>query len=449
MANLPVPGLDFNMPGIGGGGSGAVGGSSGNRPQSSGKPTVSGDAIVKYAMSFVNKVPYVFGGTTPAGWDCSGFVQYVFNHFGVSLPRLAGDQARAGRPVSKGSMRPGDLVFFEVGAGGTGAGSRADHVGIYIGPGKMVNAPHTGAMTRVDPIWSTFTHARRFVGAGSGGFDGRNGKQDRNSDTSAGNGAGGAGGIGAGTEADVVAAALSGGVMGATIGGNTGGAGSGGSGGNGSGGSSWSGKGAMGGAQLLSTLRRAGFSGTALQTAWAVAMAESGGRPGAHVRDSDDNSYGLFQINMLGSMGPARRAQYGLKSNSDLYDPLTNAKIAYQMSGGGRNWGPWGAYTNGSYKQYMNDVPGYEKGAFRIDGDQLAMVHNDEMILKADVARAVRSSLTGVRDSGGRGGVTLIFRDGAIRIGSAGSDDQAKRFGRQVVDAITNDDRIKRLQAGV
>jgi hypothetical protein len=102
-------------------------------------------------------------------------------------------------------------------------------------------------------------------------------------------------------------------------------------------------------------LRKAGFKGKALETAYAVMMAESGGNPRAHNPNAStgDNSYGLFQINMLGNLGPARLKQYGLKSNEDLFDPLTNARVAFRMSGGGKNWQPWSAYKNGSYQQYL------------------------------------------------------------------------------------------------
>lgn len=114
--------------------------------------------------------------------------------------------------------------------------------------------------------------------------------------------------------------------------------------------------GPIGNQGLVDLLRSAGFSGQGLRTAYAVAMAESGGRPTAHNTNAKtgDNSYGLFQINMLGRMGPARRKQYGLSSNDDLLDPAANARVAFQMSGGGSNWGPWSTYKSGAYKKYLN-----------------------------------------------------------------------------------------------
>lgn len=117
---------------------------------------------------------------------------------------------------------------------------------------------------------------------------------------------------------------------------------------------SFSGGVTKGGKQLYDILTKAGFKGDALRRAWAVAMAESGGRSNAHNPNAKtgDNSYGLFQINMLGALGPARLKQYGLSSNEQLFDPLVNAQIAYKMSGGGKNWKPWSAYKNGASEKF-------------------------------------------------------------------------------------------------
>jgi cell wall-associated NlpC family hydrolase len=119
--------------------------------------------------------------------------------------------------------------------------------------------------------------------------------------------------------------------------------------------------------RLSDTLAAAGFKGKALQTAFGIAKRESGGRPDAFNPDTStgDQSYGLFQINMLGSMGPARRRQFGLKRNEDLFDPVRNAKAAYRMSNGGKDFGAWGigpnAYRSGAGMEtiapYLNRVP--------------------------------------------------------------------------------------------
>ena len=111
---------------------------------------------------------------------------------------------------------------------------------------------------------------------------------------------------------------------------------------------------------LVAVLKAAGFTGEALSIAYGVAKAESGGRANAKSHPSllKDDSYGLFQINMLGNLGPARRKTHGLSSNEDLYDPATNARVAYAISKGGTNWSPWSAYTNGRYKERLGPSGG-------------------------------------------------------------------------------------------
>jgi hypothetical protein len=79
----------------------------------------------------------------------------------------------------------------------------------------------------------------------------------------------------------------------------------------------------------------------------------------AHNRNSNtgDNSYGLFQINMIGSLGPARLKQFNLKNNKELFDPYTNAKIAFHMSNGGKNWSAWNGITSKT-REYLAQFPG-------------------------------------------------------------------------------------------
>lgn len=86
-------------------------------------------------------------------------------------------------------------------------------------------------------------------------------------------------------------------------------------------------------------LKKVGFAGKSLEMAVAIAYYESTFRPASLNRSS--NCYGLFQINMTGSLGEARREKYGLSSNEDLFNPMINASIAYKMSNGGKNWSAW------------------------------------------------------------------------------------------------------------
>jgi|688.fasta_scaffold06432_36 hypothetical protein len=99
--------------------------------------------------------------------------------------------------------------------------------------------------------------------------------------------------------------------------------------------------------ELVALLKAVGFEGKALREAWAVAKKESTGRPLAHNGNAStgDNSYGLFQINMLGELGEERRKKFGLDSNAELLNPVVNAQIAYHMSGGGDNWSAWKGMT--------------------------------------------------------------------------------------------------------
>ncbi|MGZ6825276.1 MAG: transglycosylase SLT domain-containing protein, partial [Mycobacteriales bacterium] len=98
---------------------------------------------------------YVYGGSAPGGFDCSGLVQWTYGRLGVTLPRTAEEQGRVGTPVSPADARPGDLVWFQ-------HPGRDDHIGIYVGDGKWVVAPHTGAKVRVEPVdLSAATSIRR------------------------------------------------------------------------------------------------------------------------------------------------------------------------------------------------------------------------------------------------------------------------------------------------
>jgi hypothetical protein len=112
---------------------------------------------------------------------------------------------------------------------------------------------------------------------------------------------------------------------------------------------------------LADMLELVGFKGNSLKTAWAVVMRESRGNSGSHNKTSStgDNSYGLFQINMIGNLGEIRREKFGIKSNAELLDPVTNAQAAFYMTNRGTNFGSWGlgpdAYDGTSSESAVTD----------------------------------------------------------------------------------------------
>lgn len=114
--------------------------------------------------------------------------------------------------------------------------------------------------------------------------------------------------------------------------------------------------------QIAFLAKGVGWKGSDVNIAVAVALAESGGNPRAHNATPPDNSYGLWQINMLGAMGPDRRKKFGLQSNEDLFQPAVNARAAYGIWKGS-GWKAWTTYTRGTYKQYMaGDLSAPETG---------------------------------------------------------------------------------------
>ncbi len=112
-----------------------------------GSAPISSNALVVFASNYLG-TNYVWGGTTPIpGFDCSGFTQYIYNHFGVSIGRTTYDQINNGVAVSRDQLQPGDLVLF-------GSWSDPHHVGMYVGNGTFIEAPHTGAQVRLADLAS-------------------------------------------------------------------------------------------------------------------------------------------------------------------------------------------------------------------------------------------------------------------------------------------------------
>ena len=121
---------------------------------------VNGAELISYAKQFIG-VPYVWGGTSPNGFDCSGLVQYVYNHFRIRLSRTTKTQINEGRPVGRNQLQLGDLVFPSSG-----------HVTLYVGDGKILHAPQPGERVRIQNLWN-FWQARRILNDESNNNDHR------------------------------------------------------------------------------------------------------------------------------------------------------------------------------------------------------------------------------------------------------------------------------------
>lgn len=131
------------------GSSGSTASASGTRQQ-----------IIDYAATLLG-CKYVYGGNTPSGFDCSGYVKYVFSHFGVNLSRTSASQYSNSIRISKSELKVGDLVFFSQ----TSGSSRVGHVGIYVGGGQFIHAASPGKGVRYDSLSDSY-YSSHYIGSG-------------------------------------------------------------------------------------------------------------------------------------------------------------------------------------------------------------------------------------------------------------------------------------------
>lgn len=128
-------------------------------PKPASAPATSGVAskVIATAKSYLG-VPYVWGGASPSGFDCSGFINYVYGKHGISLPRVTSDLYKAGTGVSKSSLKPGDLVFFETYKPGP------SHVGIYLGGSQFIHASSGSEKVIVSSLGSSY-YTSHYIGS--------------------------------------------------------------------------------------------------------------------------------------------------------------------------------------------------------------------------------------------------------------------------------------------
>ena len=119
------------------------------------RPSGPGYQVVKTAESYLG-TPYRYGGKDPSGFDCSGLTYFVYREYGYELPRSAGDQTSAGRWVSKGDLKAGDLVFFKT-------SEKGYHVGIYAGNGYFIHAPRTGKVVEYQSLDNRYYRKRYYT----------------------------------------------------------------------------------------------------------------------------------------------------------------------------------------------------------------------------------------------------------------------------------------------
>jgi cell wall-associated NlpC family hydrolase len=124
-------------------------------------PPVAGNGLGSQAVLLAERylgVPYVWGGATPSGFDCSGLVMYVYGLLGIRLPHYSGYQWTSGPHIAADNLQPGDIVFFHASANGP------QHEGLYIGGGSFIHAPHTGDVVKISSLFDA-QYALSYVGA--------------------------------------------------------------------------------------------------------------------------------------------------------------------------------------------------------------------------------------------------------------------------------------------
>lgn len=422
-----------NTDGRSGGGSNANSGSGGSGANGVTNGTgASGSQVVQFAETQLG-VPYVWGGTTPGkGLDCSGLTQWAYGKAGVSIPRTSEEQQTIGSDVNLNSVQAGDLLF---------KGTPAHHVAMAIGGGKLIEAPHTGLNVRIRSFSAgEFTNAKRIVGnVGNAGslLNGNTGNAVKNtlsnSQSRVGGNTGDMSGI---SERSIILSALSSSIGSLPSGGST------------------SASSTAGTSQLGTTpTGNGGNDKTSLQ-AYARQLLNKYGWGG---------QWNSFDALVMSESGWDYKAT---NPSSGAYG-IPQALPGSKMASAGSDWRTSGDtqlrwmmdYVQGRYGDpnkawaFHQKHNWYASGAWSIDQDQAAQVHKGEMILPAKQAETVRSAITNAitnKSSSGpsSGSIGAIHVHVNLPTGYSGTQQEAYTTGKMIVDAITNDARVKQLQRG-
>lgn len=390
-------------------------------------------SVIKFAEEQLGD-PYVWGGTGPNGWDCSGLTQWAFGQAGVKIPRVASDQQKQGKAVPTDAVQPGDLLFN---------GNPAHHVVMSIGGGKIIEAPHTGANVRIRSFSpGEFTNARRILGSvGDMGslINGQGGTPNTLNDQQSTSGGDIGGGYGGTSELSAIMGALSG----TSAGGPVPLSASSGSAGSVAGAQSPTANVTGTGSNKTSSLQAYakkllasyGWSGQ-----WAsfnaLEMSEAGWNPKA--TNPSSGAYGLPQALPKGKMASAG-ADYATNGETQLRWMMGYIKDRYKDPNNA-----WSFHQRNNW---------YDQGAWSIDKDQPATVHKGEMIIPAEQAETIRQTLinnTFNPNAGKGGGGSVSFGDIYVNLpsGYTGSAQEAKTTGKMIVDTMREEMRLKNIQIG-
>jgi cell wall-associated NlpC family hydrolase len=419
-----------SMPTRGGGASSASGGGQGGSGSvdGSGSPAANASAALGFAQKQLGD-PYVWGGTGPNVWDCSGLTQAAWAAAGVKLPRTSEEQSNVGIMMSLDQAGPGDLIFY-------GSPGSAPHVGIVSGPDQVLEAPHTGDVVKyerisADPNWKFARRVSGGLGAATSNLSGGTPGNAANKQSGIGSG----GSVLGGEEVDILSAIL---------------------GGKGSGVSWGSAAGDSSGSQTQQAANTASTSG-----------AGGGVNTNGYSSSAKDAvALGQQMAAAYGWTGSEWTALFKLWNqesswNANAVNPSSGAYGIPQALGHGHPYNlgdakaqiAWGLdYIKGRYGDpataWAHEVAQgwYSGGISEVVGDKLAMLHDGEMVLTANQARdARRRAAAGAPNAGGN--VTIHMGGVTIQMASA-STSEAQSAAKTFVDFVAADDRIKTLMGG-